>query len=64
MPRVLSFNADDCLITDESTLSDFPEPDDQYLRRIGIFYGIHPEELADYRLVTIFERIAKGRGVI
>jgi hypothetical protein len=59
MPRVLGFERDECFISDESSLDDFPEPNAEYLRKIGIFYGIHPDELENSRLVTIFKRIAE-----
>ena len=58
MPRILGYEFDDCLITDESSLGDFPEPDEEYLRKLGVLYGLHPSSFPDLRLVTIFEKVA------
>jgi len=62
MPKVFGFALEGCFISDESSLSDFPDPDEEYLRKIGIFYGIHPDELENQKLVTIFRLIAQKRG--
>ena len=62
MPRVIGFDRYDCFISDDSSLDDFPEPNEEYLRKIGVIYGIHPDELTDFKLSTIFRRIAQGRG--
>lgn len=61
MPMILRFERADCLITDESTIADFPESDEEYLRRIGVVYGLHPSEFNDLKLITILKKIAEKR---
>lgn len=63
MPKILGYERDACLITDESSISDFTEPHEEYLRKMGVIYGLHPSELADLKLVTILKKIAEKRGV-
>lgn len=60
--KIMHFEFSDCFITDESGLSDFPEADEEYLRRIGVIYSIHPSEFEDLRFVTIFKTISSRQG--
>jgi hypothetical protein len=45
-------------MSDESSLTDFPEELDEYGRRIMLLYGIDIDQLADRRIATILDAIA------
>jgi hypothetical protein len=63
--RVLGFNPNDCLVTDESSLWDFHggESNDEYVRKIGLLYGVDVSGVDPPTLATIAERIREHRGV-
>jgi hypothetical protein len=58
LERVLHMGAN-IFVSDESTLSNFPDGDDEYKRRIMLLYRIDVDTLSDDRLVTILDAIAK-----
>jgi len=57
--RVLRFNPAETFISDESRLSDFPEPVDAMADRIILLYGVDPRVLPDDLLTTIFRAILR-----
>lgn len=45
-------------ISDESSLTEFPEDVDEYGRRIMLLYGVDIDQLADRRISTVLDAIA------
>lgn len=63
LPRIVGHEAGDCIITDQSSLSDFANGEPDLLRfreNVRAVYGIDPDRLPDDRLVTIAEAVAGG----
>jgi hypothetical protein len=58
LERVLHMGSN-IFVSDESSLSDFPEPLAEYKRRIMLLYGVDVEQLQDDRLITILDAIAR-----
>jgi hypothetical protein len=59
MPKVLDLRAKDCLVTDESLLSDFvydTQSEARALEAVELFYGVKLAS-ASIRLVDLLERI-------
>ena len=56
--RVLHMDPSAVFVSDESSLSDFPEGLEEYGRRIMLLYGIDVEALPDDDFATILEAIA------
>jgi hypothetical protein len=63
LERVIGFSATDCLVTDESTLWDFQEGDDnrEYFRKISLIYGVDVSDIEPPTLAEIAERIRLDR---
>jgi hypothetical protein len=59
MSRVLGYDFDQCLVTDESSLWDFhcEESNAGVYNTIALLYGIDISDIEDGNLVAIFERI-------
>ena len=54
--RILRMNW--AFMSDESSLTEFPEDLDEYGRRIMLLYGVDIDQLADRRITTILDAIA------
>lgn len=63
LERVLGFAPSDCLVTDESSLWDFHNGEDnqEYFRKIAILYGVDVSGIDPPRLAAIAERIRRER---
>lgn len=59
--KILGVNYYDCLITDLSSLWDFPggETNEAYNRKIAEVYGVDVSDIESSSLVEIFKRIAE-----
>ena len=57
--RVLQLDPAETFVSDLSTLSDFDPKTEEFDRRLRLLYGIDLEKLADDRLITILDAIAK-----
>lgn len=56
-PKILKMEYRDCWVSDESSLTDFPEEKEIYLRRIQKEYNLDVSDIENLILVRIFERI-------
>jgi hypothetical protein len=64
LQRVLGFNPDECLVTDESSLWDFhnEETNAEYVRKISLLYGVDVSDIDPPTLAAIAERLHERRG--
>lgn len=65
-PPVIGMNYDDCLITDGSSVWDFPIElsEQQLINKVLLLFHVDISDIAkDANLATIFDRIAAKRGV-
>jgi hypothetical protein len=64
LERVMGFPATDCLVTDESTLWDFHEDDDnrEYFRKISLIYGVDVSGIEPPTFAAIAEKIRRDRS--
>ena len=65
MPKVFGFSFDDCFISDQSSLTDFTDKEEELLQleeRIRSLFEVDVSTLPDKRLVTIAKAIAAGNA--
>jgi hypothetical protein len=56
--RVLHMEPDQVFVSDASSLSEFPEDNEEYGRRIMLLYGVDIDGLADDKFPTILDALA------
>jgi hypothetical protein len=62
-PRILGLNFTDCFISDETSLWDFHNDDnnDALEQKIGLLYGVDVSDVKSGNLIAIFKRITSKK---